>query len=177
MSSRAISNISVKRDAPPASRLRAPYLQRWASQVKTVLFAVALVLLPGLAASQTPLQQSHIEANVPSQQNFGPLLQRDLLAYFKSTGVASASSVEYQLLRKEPTQSGVAYPKFYAWVKVNSGSQLLLEGAVRVAAIEQKKFEVTNFLPRKQVQGVPSEVSAIFPSPLVPTIISMAGAK
>ena len=145
--------------------------------MKAVFFAVALVLFPGLAASQTPLQQSHIEANVPSQQNFGPLLQRDLLAYFKSTGDASALSVEYQLLRNEPTQSGAAYPKFYAWVKVNSGGQLLLEGAVRVAAIEKKKFEVTNFLTRKRIQGAPREVSAVFPSPLVPTIISLAGVK
>ncbi|MDO6388477.1 hypothetical protein [Uliginosibacterium sp. 31-12] len=145
--------------------------------MKTVLFAVAVMLLPGLATSQTPLQQSHIEANVPSQSNFAAFLDRDLLAYFKGAGFPSALTVESQLLRKEPTQSGVAYPKYYAWVKINNGSQLLSEGAVRVAAIEQKRFEVTKFLSRKQIQSNLGEVAAVFPSALVPTIISLAEAK
>jgi hypothetical protein len=152
-------------------------ISRWTSKKKTVLFSAALALLHGLAISQTPVQQSHIEANVPSQQNFGVLLVRDLLAYFKCTVGPSATSVEYQLLRKEPTQSGVAYPKYYAWVKVNNGSQPLVDGAVRFAAIEQKRFEVTTFLSRKQIQGNSSDVAEVFPSPLVPAIISLAGVK
>jgi hypothetical protein len=145
--------------------------------METIVFAAVLLVLPGLAASQMPLQQSHIEANVPPQQNFGTFLDRDLLAHFKGTGFPSATSVETRLLRKEPTLSGVAYPKFYAWVKINNGSQLLIEGAVRVAAIEQKRFEVTNFLSRKQIQSNSGEVATVFPEPLVSAIVSLAGAK
>lgn len=145
--------------------------------MKTAVFAVVLMLLPGLAASQTPLQQSHIEANVPSPQNFGAFLDHDLLAHFKGVGFPSATSVQTQLLRKEPTQSGVAYPKYYVWVKINNGNQLLSEGAVRVAAIEQKRFEVTNFLSSKQIQSNSGDVATVFPGPLVPAIISLAGAR
>ena len=129
---------------------------------------------PDREAAVTLINQG---ADVLTNHSGSPAVPQTAQAYFKSKGGTSVSSVEYQLLRKEPTQSGVAYPKFYAWVKVNSGSQLLFEGAVRVAAIEQKKFEITNFLPRKQIQGAPSEVSAIFPSSLVSTINSLAGAK
>jgi hypothetical protein len=145
--------------------------------MKIVVFAVVLFILPSLAASQMPLQQSHIEANVPSPDNFGAFLDRDLLAYFKGAGFPSALTVESQLLRKEPTQSGVAYPKYYAWVKIKNGSQFLSEGAVRIAAIGKKGFEVTNFLSRKQIQSNSGEVATVFPSALVPTIVSLAGAK
>jgi hypothetical protein len=145
--------------------------------MKTVVFAAVLLVLPSLAASQMPLQQSHVEANVPSQQDFEAFLDRDLLAHFKGAGFPSATAVEAQLLRKEPTQSGVAYPKYYAWIKIKNGSQLLTEGAVRVAAIGQKRFEVTNFLSRKQIQSNSGEVATVFPGPLLSAIFSLAGSK
>ena len=58
-------------------------------------FAVAIVL--GLAGTptlaQSLLQESHIDANVPTERDFDVLLQRDLLAYFQDT-VPGTTSVE-----------------------------------------------------------------------------------
>jgi hypothetical protein len=85
--------------------------------------------------------------------------------------------VEYKLLRNGPTQSGTSYPKYYLWVKVRNSGILLHEGAARVEAIERKRFEVTNFLSREAIQTTPSEVGAVFPSALVPSVLSLAGVK
>jgi hypothetical protein len=119
------------------------------------------------AWGQTSLQQSHIDGNVPPPEFFIQFLQRDLLAFFQASDAPSATSVEYTLLRDAPTQSGVSYPKFYAWVKVLSGSTVIQEGAVRLAAIQRTHFKITDFMSAKQVNATPGEVSNIFPAPLV----------
>ena len=68
--------------------------------------------IPGLA-------ESHIAANVPSTNDFRPFLIRDLTAYLKPTH-GDKLKVDYELLRDGPTQSGVAYPKFYVWLRATS---------------------------------------------------------
>lgn len=83
--------------------------------------------------------------------------------------------MEYQLLRNSPTQSGIAYPKFYAWVKVFSGSELLQEGAVHLAAIEKIRFEVTRFVSKEDITHDPQPLAHIFPAPLIPLILEKAG--
>jgi hypothetical protein len=142
---------------------------------------VAVLWLSSLnALAQSPLaeiQASHIEANVPAQESFDVFLKRDLLAYFRASETSPATSVEYELLRDAPTQSGLSYPKYYLWVRVRSGRSVLEEGAARVAAIERKRFEVTNFLSRSSIQSEPSEAGAVFPAALVPSVLSRAGVK
>ena len=61
--------------------------------------------------------RSHIEANVPAPEQFRALLTRGLEAYFHAAG-AQPVRADYQLLRDQPTQSGVAHPKYYAWVRI-----------------------------------------------------------
>jgi hypothetical protein len=134
-----------------------------------------VVLTPVLG--QTDPQQSHIDGNVPPRESFTQFLQRDLLAFFRAGNTPSATSVEYSLLRESATQSGVTFPKFYAWVKVFAGSTVIQEGAVRLAAVNRTHFEVTNFLSAQQVIASPSDVSSIFPSPLVSIVLKRAGAK
>jgi hypothetical protein len=139
-----------------------------------------LLLLPLGARAQSPLadiQKSHIEANMPTKESFDTFLHRDLLAYFHTMGAKTVSHVEYQLLREGPTQSGVAYPKYYLWVKALSANSILYEGAMRVAAIEHTRFEVMHFLSRSQIQTSPSEVGTVFPAPLVASVLSLAGVK
>lgn len=126
---------------------------------------------------QTDLQQTHIDGNVPLRGSFTQFLQRDLLAFFRAGNAPSATSVEYSLLRDSATQSGVSFPKFYAWVKVFAGSTVIQEGAVRLAAVNRTHFEVTNFLSAQHVIARPSDVSSIFPSPLVSIVLKRAGAK
>jgi hypothetical protein len=48
------------------------------------------------ALAQSPLQESHIEGNVPTERDFDKFLQRDLLAYFQAT-VPGTTSVEWTL--------------------------------------------------------------------------------
>ena len=76
--------------------------------------------------------------------------------------------MSYELLRKGPTQSGVAYPKYYAWVRVHRHDGLL-EGAVRLAAIDDQRFEVTHFLPAQEIVASPG-IESVFPEPLRQTI-------
>ena len=141
--------------------------------------ALALLFFTPLssAVAQPNVQQSHVEANVPSPQSFDVFLKRDLLSFFKHTSVPGATRVAYKLLRDDPTQSGVAFPKYYAWVEVFVGPSRAQEGAVRLAAVNGDHFEVTHFHSAQQVRANASEVGKVFPPPLVPAVIERAGAR
>ena len=143
-------------------------MRRW-------LFIVLLsIALPLQVHAQPFVQANHIDANVPEEAKFSELLNRDLLAYFKANGVATATGVQVRLLRKAPTQSGVAYPKYYAWVQVEDSSTRLAEGAVRLAAIERARFEVTDFVPKNKAKGSRELIESVFPRPLVTEILRLA---
>jgi hypothetical protein len=116
-----------------------------------------------------PIQESHIDANVPAASEFDQYLQRDLKSYF------SGANVTVDLLRRGPTQSGVAYPKFYAWVRAVAPGAPPVEGAVRVEAVDGQKFIITHFLSVQEIRFNPSHVDAIFPPPLCPPIKHRAG--
>ena len=67
-------------------------------------------------------------------------------------------------------------PKYSAWVRAVAGSQILKEGAARIAAIQRTQFEITHFIPSQEIKSNPSEVGSTFPAPLVPEVLSLAGA-
>jgi hypothetical protein len=151
--------------------------------MRRTLTAVASLplLLPvcASAACQSPMEavaDSHVRANVPDEKEFDRLLKRDLAAYFKERKGREVS-VDYELLRKGPTQTGIAFPKFYAWVKVRDkgGDGLLEEGAVRLAAVEKKSFGVTDFLKRADAERDPESAYKIFPRPVADKIREMVG--
>jgi len=116
------------------------------------------------------IQRSHIEGNVPPPEQFNAMLRRDLASYFNT------QTLSYELLREGPTQSGVSYPKFYLWVKATRKDETVV-GAVRVAAIEKIRFEVTDFLPSERIQSDPTQAQQLFPALLVPSILARAGVK
>jgi hypothetical protein len=101
-----------------------------------LILSLALAIAPYFLLSG--IRESHISANVPDQTQFSVILTRDLNSYF-SQKLGSQADVKYQLLRDQPTQSGVAFPKFYAWVTVAllPSERKIEEGAVRLAAREQ----------------------------------------
>jgi len=121
----------------------------------------------------TAVAESHIEANIPPQELVDQLLARDLKNYFCRDG--KDCKIEYEFLRDGPTQSGTSYPKYYLWVKTIKGNTVAEEGAVRVAAVERKGFEVTHFLSREQISQSPSQVASVFPTALVDKINQKAG--
>lgn len=141
------------------------------------LFIALILAALAPALAQTSLQQSHIDGNVPPQESFAVLLKRDLLSFFQAANAPGATSAEYRLLRDAPTQSGVGFPKFYAWVKVLAGSTVIQEGAVRLAAVNRTHFEVTDFPSEQKVKTSPREIGNVFPAALVPTILERAGVK
>ena len=98
-------------------------------------------------------------------------MERDLEAFF-SERVKEPIKVTYEFLRDGPTQAGIAYPKFYVWVKVIRADKLIDEGAVRLAAIEKKYFTVTDFLSIAEIKSNPRAISKIFPRPVCDKIMA-----
>jgi hypothetical protein len=144
--------------------------------------AECLLLATGVcvieSACQSPLDQSHIDANVPDTKSFDTLMKRDLRAYFEKTlSTTGKVHVEYQLLRDGPTQTGISYPKFYVWATVFRGARNLTEGAVRVAAVDRTQFTVTDFLSEDQIVAEPEKIKSIFPPALNEKILALATAK
>jgi len=78
--------------------------------------------------------------------------------------------VKYEFLRNGPTQSGVAYPKYYLWVIVSDKNKTIKSGAARVAAIDKKYFEVTNFLPVEEIMRNIEAIYSVFPRPVADRI-------
>jgi hypothetical protein len=105
---------------------------------------------------------------VPSEAAFDSLLRRDLDAYFGKRAGREVT-VDYELLRRGPTQTGIAFPKFYAWVRVHSGGPLE-QGAVRVAAMDRTRFEVTHFIPETEIRGGPETLDTVFPPAVADSI-------
>src|SRR5437588_4726831 len=140
-----------------------------------LLIAVMLLLIVGgiVVALEQPqgesIAESHIRANVPDEKEFAKFLKRDLEQYFKDT-VTKTVTVEYELLRNGPTQSGIAYPKFYTWVTVRDGKTVIDQGAVRVAAVEKKHFDVTDFVSEADIKDAPMVLDLIFPKPVADKI-------
>jgi hypothetical protein len=146
--------------------------------VKSARILAYLLCLASLASCRSPqdgltdVATSHVEANVPPSKVFDELLKRDLGNYFCRN--SKDCTIEYEFLRDGPTQSGASYPKYYLWVKTIKGSTVAEEGAARVAAVEQKGFDVTHFLSREEISKSPSHVASIFPSALVDKITEKA---
>ena len=148
--------------------------------MRTLSLLIFSIALSGSAAAQPylpNLQESHIAANVPGEQDFARFLDRDLLAYFRSEVSPDIVAVTWTLLREEPTQSGVSYPKFYLWVRADSQTSAAVEGAVRVAAVNRESFHVTHYIPSADISSDPGLLSSIFPAALVPAIAARAEAR
>ncbi|UTM21763.1 hypothetical protein [Dyadobacter chenhuakuii] len=107
------------------------------------------------------VQKSYLEANIPDQLQFDSLLKRDLEKYFSTK--SKQVVVKWEFLREGPTQSGVAYPKYYLWTKIYTDDKMLKEGAVRVAAIEKARFDITDFVSIKEINNHRKDIYMIFP--------------
>ena len=141
-----------------------------------LLLASAFLACASCHAQIPGVAESHIAANVPSTNDFRPFLIRDLRAYLKPMH-GDKLSLDYELLRVGPTQSGIAYPKFYLWLRATNAEKTVIEGAVRVAALEKKRFDVTDFVPRADMVSHPDALDRIFPQALIEKILIKAGVK
>lgn len=108
--------------------------------------------------------QSHIDANVPDKKDFDAILKRDITKYVTDPGDKDVT-VTVSLLRDEPSQSGVALPKYYCWIeKRNSKGVLIEEAAARIAAVEKTHFDVIQYYDRTRLLAEPGLVSKVFPA-------------
>ncbi|HTI69598.1 MAG TPA: hypothetical protein VMF06_06515 [Candidatus Limnocylindria bacterium] len=141
---------------------------RWALLIACVVELIAIEPKP-----LREVAKSHITGNVPSVEEFRPFLIRDLAAYLKPQ-YGEGLQIGYELLRKGPNQSGVAYPKYYLWLTFTNAQNTVVEGATRVAAIDHREFNITDFMPSSEINAEPGIVSRVFPKPLVSKILSLA---
>jgi len=123
------------------------------------------------------IQQSHINANLPETfEEFKKILGSDLTSYF-SRIYNEDVIIDYELLRLAPTQSGIAYPKFYVWVTIGKADITIDAGAVRVVVIEKTRIEVTDFISQKQIRKEPKLIELVFPHSLCDEIRKKAGVR
>jgi hypothetical protein len=142
--------------------------------MRTFLSIVLLAAVCGCGERATQsIAESHVEANVPSQ-DFDRYLRRDLESYFRLKN-GNPVAVEYELLRDGPTQTGIAYPKFYVWVNVRVGDAVLERGTVRLAAESRNEFQVTDFVSEPEIRARPDAIYAVFPVPVCEKIKSNLG--
>lgn len=142
-------------------------MQKSEFTVSTILGVLFISRRPvrSLASPMDDIAKSHVEGNALAPSKFDKVLKRDLTAYFqKSKG--KGLTVNYKYLREGATQSGVSYPKYYLWVSVYRHKRLIDAGAVRVAAIDQSYFEVTNYLSKAQIRKNPKQIELVFPQPV-----------
>jgi hypothetical protein len=141
--------------------------------LRLILLCLAAVAAPFSSLGQSVIDdiaESHIRANVPESSDFGTFMARDLGAYF-GNGEGRPIHISYEMLRDGPTQTGIAYPKFYLWVKVAEGDKIIAEGAARVAAIEKQRFEITHFLIVSDIRADPEGLYKVFPRPMCEKIM------
>ena len=149
-------NLHVRTCRRADANVRAKYLVLWVTIASTVTLGAC-----------NPITDSHIDMNVPAAAEFDALLERDLQEYF-AKALGNPIRVKYSLLRRGPTQTGTSYPKYYAWVVVHadSSNSTLAEGAVRVAAVERVRFEVTDFVSKPDIVQKPELITSVFPDPV-----------
>ena len=139
-----------------------------------ILVALLFVCCVSIGRTQS---NSHIERHVPAPNDFAKILARDVREYL-SKKEGQVLVAEFELLRDAPTQSGVAYPKFYAWVRgMDDQKKTVVEGAMRLTAIEKKRFEVIDFLSKSEIIAASDRVESVFPRILIPKVKEKVGAK
>ena len=86
-------------------------------------------------------------------------------------GTLDTKGVEYAYLRRGPTVTGIAYPKYYLWIVARDSSRraVTAEGAARVAAVDSV-IEVTHFFPKQYIGREPVSVDSVFPPAVIAEI-------
>lgn len=108
------------------------------------------------------IQKSHIDANLPPIEKHEMLIKDEIRRYLKLSKTEKLK-IESELLRTQPTQSGISYPKFYRWVKVIKNKWPIIAGAIRYSLIEKKKAEISDFVDSHFILNDPSISLKVFP--------------
>ncbi|MCE9557332.1 MAG: hypothetical protein K8R88_00120 [Armatimonadetes bacterium] len=131
-----------------------------ALSVVAALAIAGYFLVQSLAAAG--LSNSHVGDHVPAPADFEKFLDRDITAYFNQ-GAKKPRTTRHEFLRREPTQTGKAYPKYYLWIEILEDGKVVNEGAAWVAAMQKKEFQVIRFLSLEEMEKEPVMIELIFP--------------
>ena len=118
------------------------------------------------------IPEGHIEENVPEQEYLDDYLQRDLERYFTELK-SEPIQIEYILLRDEPTQVGLTYPKYYVWVDIQTEDGYLESGAVYIVAISGEYFQVYDYKNEEEIKQDHSILYELFPDDVCDQIINI----
>lgn len=118
----------------------------------------------------------HVSNNVPHESQFDNILIRDLNVYFNAR-MQRPVVVEFNLLRRHATQSGVSLPKYYIWVRISEKGKVAEQGAARIVAVDQTHFEILQYVTQAEIQRDPEMIKSIFPESLCPDILMKAKAN
>ena len=121
-------------------------------------------------AFEEPVNQMTENESYQSQEDFDKSLKASLTTYFRELRSDDQLEVSAELLREGPTATGLAYPKFYVWVTLVKDGQSIESGALRIAEISVKNFEVTNYLSSKEISLNLDQLNEIFPNEVVEKI-------
>jgi hypothetical protein len=121
------------------------------------------------------LGRNQVEGNVPDENEFDLLLTQSLDDFFTAME-HKPTLVHFDLLRKIPSQVGVAWPKYYAWIRATDrkSGRLVHIGAVSVSAINKEGFDVNYFYSAGQIAKEPRSIDERFTQNLRPVIIEKA---
>ncbi|MEP7076919.1 MAG: hypothetical protein ABI878_14015 [Acidobacteriota bacterium] len=73
-------------------------------------------------------------------------------------------TVSIELLRDQPSQAGVAFPKFYCWIEKRDAKGVIMEeAAARIAAVNKTHFDVIQYFDRKRLVAQPNVIAGVFP--------------
>ncbi len=112
-----------------------------------------------------------------ADDSFSRALAAQVSAYLSETA-GQKLAAEYEMLRDAPTVTGVAFPKFYIWVRARgSDDSIVSEGAMRIAETAENTFQVTDFVNKESISKEPQKLERIFPKLLLPKIYKKAEKK
>jgi hypothetical protein len=160
---------------PPGPARRKRLLRRVATLILLALLAGAGACVIAPVAILALLSLAHIEANAPDDAHFDELLTRSLETYCQGMAGGKPVMVRYAFLRDGPTQSGLGFPKYYLWVEVFDGPRRIVQGAARVAGINQQSFEITDFFSEDTIRNLPASLYRTFPKAVADAAMERSG--
>ena len=114
------------------------------------------------------IARSHVDANVPPPDKFQAMLRRDLALYFQKS--------KAEKVTVEPDASSWSHaertlvPEVLRLGAVRVSGRLREEGAVRLAAVERKRLDVTDYLSATAIRKRPASLEQVFPRPVAARI-------
>ncbi len=81
--------------------------------------------------------------------------------------------IEAQLLRDEPTITGIAVPKYYLWARLFAKDRQFDAAAIRLAD-DADAVHILQIIDREAIRRQPDTLHSVFPAVLVPKILALA---